>query len=152
MSNVKISQLPNGGNIQNTDEIPVVRANANFKAQIANRQLLILSAINNNLVKTDSNGQVQDSGISVVQLNAILNSTIPIEVIANQNINTAGLEESIPVIYENIGSAIVTLTLLGGATLRNPPVLNGSATTAGLNPGETITFIKQADNTILAIY
>ena len=152
MASVKISQLPNGGNVLNTDSIPVVRDGENYKAQITNRQLLITLPINDNLVKTDSNGQVLDSGIPASTLSAIINSAIPVEVISNQNVNSLGLEVNIPVTYENIGNSIITLTILGGATLRNPPVLNGSQTTAGLNPGETITFIKQIDNTILAIY
>lgn len=87
-------------------------------------------------------------GVTQGQINAIVNTNAPITFSSNQVINTAGMALLTPYIYENIGTTAYTLTF-DGATLRNPPVLNGSPTTAGLNQWETMTFIKQLDNTIL---
>lgn len=88
-------------------------------------------------------------GVLQGQINATANTYIPITFSSNQNVNTAGMLLLTPYIYENNGVAVCTLTFINGATLRNPPILNGSPITAGLNQGETMTFIKQLDNTIL---
>ena len=88
-------------------------------------------------------------GVTQGQINAITYTYIPITFSSNQNVNTAAMTLLTPYIYENNGASVCTLTFINGATLRNPPILNGSPTTAGLNPYETLTFIKQLDNTIL---
>ena len=73
----------------------------------------------------------------------------PVQLSVNTSINGASLTVGIPYTYESIATTIITLTIVGGATLRNPPTLNGSSTTVGFNPEDVFTLTRYASNTIL---
>ena len=92
--------------------------------------------------------------INGVSFNGTSNITIPfsetpITITADSNLDSSTMNVNQPYEYTNNGLAIVTLTIIGGSTLRNPPILNGSSTTAGFNPGDVFAFTKLTDNTIL---
>jgi hypothetical protein len=80
--------------------------------------------------------------------NAIL-SPIPIQLSVDTTINSASLVVGVSYIYESISVSVITLTIIGGATIRNPPTLNGSSTTIGFNQEDNFTLTKYSDNTIL---
>ena len=73
----------------------------------------------------------------------------PIQLTINTTINGASLAVGLNYIYQSIAASIITLTIVGGATIRNPPLLNGSTTTMGFNPEDVFTLTRYADNTIL---
>ena len=73
----------------------------------------------------------------------------PIQLSIDTSINGASLTVGLNYIYQSIAAGIITLTILGGATLRNPPLLNGSPTTVGFNPEDVFTLTRYSDNTIL---
>ena len=83
------------------------------------------------------------------QLNAERGEANAIRVNTNMNVNYDDLKQDISVSYVNTGSSVITLTLVNGGSFINYPILNGSATTAGLNPMEVLTLTKQSDNLIL---
>ena len=74
--------------------------------------------------------------------------TIPVLIAASTGLNIASMVIGVPYTYQCTAAAIVTLSIIGG-TLRNPPVLNGSSTTLGFNPGDVFTLTLQSDTTIL---
>ena len=74
---------------------------------------------------------------------------LPVQLTINTSINGASLTVGVPYTYESIAASIITLTIVGGATLRNPPTLNGSSTTLGFNPEDVFTLTRYASNTIL---
>ena len=73
----------------------------------------------------------------------------PIQLSANTAVSGASLTVGVPYTYESIAANIITLTIVGGSTIRNPPVLNGSSTTAGFNPEDVFILTRYTDNTIL---
>lgn len=83
------------------------------------------------------------------QINTEMNEANAVKVTTDENVDYITLKTSTSVSYVNTGSSIITLTLVNGGFFMNPPVLNGSSTTAGINPGELITFTKQPDYSIL---
>jgi hypothetical protein len=93
-------------------------------------------------------GNGTDATMSTIQIGdlPVLN---PIQLSVNTAINGASLTIGVPYTYESIASDIITLSIAGGSTLRNPPVLNGSSTTAGFNPEDVFILTRYADNTIL---
>ena len=74
---------------------------------------------------------------------------IPIQLTVNTSINGASLTIGVPYTYESIAASIITLTIVGGTTLRNPPALNGSSTTIGFNPEDVFTLTRYTGGTIL---
>lgn len=82
---------------------------------------------------------------------APLLSTLPVFVEADMSIDSTLLTPKNSKTFVNISTDIVTLTVTGGATFRNPTVLNGSDTTIGLNPKESFVLTLLTDNTILVI-
>jgi len=95
-------------------------------------------------------GQNLTYALGTVQgnIDAIRNTNIPIRIVSNTNVNTLGMIVITPYTYVNVGVTAVTLTLIGGSEFINPLILNGSATTLGINPGEVVTLTKQSDNLI----
>jgi hypothetical protein len=73
----------------------------------------------------------------------------PIQLSVNTTINGTGLTIGVPYEYQSIASSIITLTIIGGITLRNPPALNGSSTTMGFNNNDVFTLTRYPDSTIL---
>ena len=73
----------------------------------------------------------------------------PIQLSVDTTINGTGLTVGVPYEYQSIASSIITLTIIGGITLRNPPALNGSSTTMGFNNNDVFTLTRYSDSTIL---
>lgn len=73
----------------------------------------------------------------------------PIQLSVDTTINGMGLTIGVPYEYQSIASSIITLTIIGGITLRNPPALNGSSTTMGFNNNDVFTLTRYSDSTIL---
>lgn len=73
----------------------------------------------------------------------------PILLTANTSINGGSLNIDTPYIYESTAAGIITLTITGGYTIRNPVVLNGTANTIGFNPTDSFTLTAYSDMTIL---
>jgi len=88
-----------------------------------------------------------------VKMGAIQSSDLPyitpIQLNVDTTINGTGLTLNVPYQYQSIASSIITLTIVGGITLRNPPVLNGSPTTIGFNNNDVFTLTRYGDGTIL---
>jgi hypothetical protein len=74
--------------------------------------------------------------------------TVPVLIAVSTGLTITSMIVGVPYTYQCTAAAIVTLTIIGG-TLRNPPVLNGSPTTLGFNPGDVFTLTLQSDTTIL---
>jgi hypothetical protein len=77
-----------------------------------------------------------------------LGNSMPITMDAN-TINGTGLTIGVPYEYQSIAASIITLTIVGGITLRNPPALNGTPTTLGFNNNDVFTLTRYNDGTIL---
>lgn len=75
--------------------------------------------------------------------------TTPIQLTVNTTINGTGLSIGAPYQYQSTSVSIITLTIVGGITLRNPPVLNGSSSTIGFNENDVFTLTRYSDSTIL---
>ena len=75
--------------------------------------------------------------------------TTPIQLTVDTTINGTGLSIGVPYQYQSTASSIITLTIIGGITLRNPPVLNGSTATIGFNNNDVFTLTRYGDGTIL---
>jgi len=75
--------------------------------------------------------------------------TTPIQLTVDTTINGTGLSIGVPYQYQSTASSIITLTIIGGITLRNPPVLNGSSATIGFNNNDVFTLTRYGDGTIL---
>lgn len=75
--------------------------------------------------------------------------TAPIQLSVDTTINGTGLSVGVPYQYQSTASSIITLTIIGGITLRNPPVLNGSTSTIGFNNNDVFTLTRYSDSTIL---
>lgn len=73
----------------------------------------------------------------------------PIQLTIDTTINGASLSIGTSYTYESTSASIITLTIVGGATIRNPPTLNGSITTIGFNQEDNFTLTRYSDNTIL---
>lgn len=142
MVNKKISQLDNGGNIQNTDDIPIVRGGANFKAQIANRQLLIASPTNDNVVTTDTDGQVKDSGVSISEV-----AILPLD-LAGSDVTGTLPNNKTTASSSNTVNAIVTRDSSGNFSAGTiTAALNGNASSATFaNTANTATSATTATN------
>jgi hypothetical protein len=73
----------------------------------------------------------------------------PIQLSVDTTINGTGLTIGVPYEYQSIAASIITLTIVGGITLRNPPALNGSSSTIGFNNNDVFTLTRYNDGTIL---
>lgn len=73
----------------------------------------------------------------------------PIQLIIDTTINGNSLSVGVAYPYQSTASSIITLTIVGGITLRNPPTLNGSSTTIGFNNNDVFTLTRYSDSTIL---
>lgn len=73
----------------------------------------------------------------------------PIQLSVDTTINGTGLTIGTPYTYQSISYSVITLTIVGGITLRNPPTLNGSNTTLGFNNNDVFTLTRYNDGTIL---
>ncbi len=93
-------------------------------------------------------GQTVTTALGALQGQILANAT-PILTNVDMNVATAGMVQSTGYMYVNVGASIITLTLQGGGVFISPLVLNGSATTMGLNPGEVATLSKQPNGSIL---
>lgn len=74
---------------------------------------------------------------------------VPILLTANTSINGGSLNIETPYLYESTATGIITLTITGGYTIRNPVVLNGTSNTIGFNPTDSFTLTAYSDMTIL---
>lgn len=93
-------------------------------------------------------GQTVTTALGALQGQILANAT-PILTNVDMNVATGGMVQSTGYMYVNVGASIITLTLQGGGVFISPLVLNGSATTMGLNPGEVATLSKQPNGSIL---
>ena len=88
-----------------------------------------------------------------VKMSSIQISDLPypalVQLSVDTTINGTGLVLNTPYQYQSIAASIITLTIVGGITLRNPPALNGSTTTMGFNPNDVFTLTRYGDGTIL---
>ena len=90
---------------------------------------------------TTTGGQITISKLQVAQT--------PILLTVNTTIDGSTLAIGTPYIYESTAATVITLTIIGGFTFRNPVVLNGGSTTLGFNPEDVFTLTRYADTTIL---
>lgn len=74
---------------------------------------------------------------------------IPVQLTVNTTINGTSLTVGASYTYQSTSVSIITLTIIGGITLRNPPALNGSSSTIGFNENDVFTLTRYSDSTIL---
>jgi hypothetical protein len=107
----------------------------------------------NALTGAVTNGYVLRGDGTNVSMSAIQTSdlpyTTPIQLTVNTTINGTGLTIGVPYTYQSTSVSIITLTLVGGITFRNPPALNGSTSTIGFNENDVFTLTRYSDSTIL---
>lgn len=100
-----------------------------------------------------TNGYVLRGNGTNVALSALQTSdlpyTTPIQLTIDTTINGTSLTIGVPYQYQSTSVSIITLTIVGGITLRNPPALNGSPSTIGFNENDVFTLTRYSDSTIL---
>lgn len=107
----------------------------------------------NALAGATTNGYFLRGDGSNVSMSSIQVSDLPysnpIQLTIDTTINGNSLTIGVPYTYQSTAAYTITLTVIGGITLRNPPVLNGSSSTIGFNNNDVFTLTRYSDSTIL---